>query len=183
VCIFCAIIVSSPWVFYQLWSFVAAGLYPHEKRPVHVYLPFSVGLFLLGAILCQIFVIPQAIKYLLTFNEWLGLEPDVRLNEWLGFAILLPLVFGFAFQTPLVMMALYRIGLVPLDTYRNNRRLAWFLLAITAALITPPDAVTLMFLWVPLVGLYELGILLCLLTPKPPELDLDVPDPEDLVEV
>jgi sec-independent protein translocase protein TatC len=184
VCIFCAIILSSPWVFYQLWSFVAAGLYPHEKRPVHVYLPFSIGLFLGGIALCEFFVLPKAIEVLLGFNEWLNLEPDLRLNEWLGFAILLPLVFGFSFQTPLVMLALHRIGIMTIDTFRQRRKLALFFLAIFAAFITPtPDAVTMLFMWVPLVGLYELGIFLCYLSPRPADLDIDVPDSEEMIEV
>src|SRR5262249_23128998 len=88
VCLVCGLVLGSPWIFYQLWMFVAAGLYPHEKKLVHVYLPFSLGLFLAGVFMCEIVVIPQAIKILLEFNEWLGLEPELRISEWLSFAIM-----------------------------------------------------------------------------------------------
>ena len=110
VSIYCGIVIASPWIFYQMWSFVAAGLYTHEKKLVNVYLPVSLALFLAGVALAEFVVIPKALEYLLSFNEWMDLEPDLRLNEWLSFAILMPLVFGAAFQLPLVMLVLYRPG-------------------------------------------------------------------------
>jgi sec-independent protein translocase protein TatC len=164
----CGVVLASPWIFWQLWSFVAVGLYPHERRPVHVYLPFSLGLFLAGLLFCQFLVLPKAIEALLWFNDWLDYEPDLRLTEWLGFALLLPLVFGLSFQTPLVMVCVNRLGLLDGDAFRRHRRLAWFLLAVLAAVITPTvDAVNLLLLWVPLCGLYELGLFLCRLSPRP----------------
>lgn len=180
----CGLVLGSPWIFYQIWSFIAAGLYPHEKRYVHVYLPFSLGLFLAGVFVCEFFVIPKAIEALLWFNEWIGLEPDLRLNEWLGFAIAMPLVFGVSFQTPLVMLFLERLGILHIDTYRRKRRMAWFVMAIFAAVITPStDAISMLFLWVPMSLLFELGIFLCKMSPHEPDLGIDLPDSEELVEV
>jgi sec-independent protein translocase protein TatC len=183
VCIVCGIVISSPWVFWQIWSFVAVGLYPHEKRLVNVYLPFSLFLFLGGVFLCEFFVIPKALEALLWFNEWIGLEPDLRLNEWLGFAILMPLVFGASFQTPLVMYVAERLGVLTVEAYKDKRRMAWFLMAIFAALITPSvDVFSMLLLWLPLCGLYELGILLCRLSPRS-DLDVDESESEEMVEV
>src|SRR5207302_11173114 len=103
-----------------------------------------------------------AIGTLLGFNEWLDFAPDLRLTEWLGFAVWMPLIFGLSFQTPLVMSLLERLGLVTVAAYRSKRRLAWFVLAIFAAIMTPPfDILSMMFLWVPLGVLYEMGVLLC----------------------
>jgi sec-independent protein translocase protein TatC len=162
VALVCGLVLGSPWIFWQLWMFVAAGLYPHEKRLVHVYLPFSLGLFLGGVALCQFVVIPKAVSALLWFNEWLGFEPDLRLSEWIGFAVLMPLVFGLAFQTPLVMRCVERLGILSAADYRSKRRLAWFLMAFVAALITPTiDVLSCLLLWLPLGVLYEAGILLC----------------------
>ena len=173
----CGVVLSSPWVFWNIWSFIAAGLYPNEKKLVNVYLPFSLGLFLGGILVCQFLVMPRAINALLWFNEWLDLEPDLRLNEWLGFAILMPLVFGVSFQTPLVMFMLERVGILTIDMMRAHRKIAMFLMAAFVAIITPtPDALSMLFLWVPMCGLYELGILLCRLSPRSKFLDLD---PED----
>jgi sec-independent protein translocase protein TatC len=165
---YAGLVLASPWVFYQLWAFVAAGLYPHERRLVRVYLPVSLGLFLAGVALCELVVLPWGVRYLLSYNEWLNMEPAVRFSEWLYFATLMPLVFGFAFQTPLVMLFLDRVGIAGADTYRRHRRLALFLLALVAALLAvAPDWYSMVALMLPLWGLYELGILLCRLSPRP----------------
>jgi sec-independent protein translocase protein TatC len=165
---YAGIVLASPWVFYQLWAFVAAGLYPHEKRLVRVYLPVSVGLFLAGVALCELAVLPWGVRYLLSYNEWLNMEPAVRFSEWLYFATLMPLVFGCAFQTPLVMLFLDRVGIADADTYRRHRRLALFALALLAALLAvAPDWYSMVALMLPLWGLYELGIVLCRLSPRP----------------
>jgi sec-independent protein translocase protein TatC len=177
-------VLSSPWIFYQIWAFIAAGLYPHEKRHVNVFLPISIGLFLAGVVVCQFFVIPKAIRALLWFNEWLQMEPDFRLNEYLSFAILMPVVFGLSFQTPLVMLFLERLGILTVETYRSKRGLSWFLMALFAAIILPSgDVVSMLFLWLPMGFLYELGIIMCVMSPKKPAFDLDVPESDELIEV
>lgn len=185
VCLVTGFVIASPWVFYQIWSFIAAGLYPNEKRYVNVFLPVSIGLFLVGVLLCEFVVIPQAVHALLWFNEWLDLEPALRLNEWLSFAILVPLVFGLSFQTPLVMLFLERIGVFTVDKFRTFRRYAWFILCVFAALIIPTfDIPTMLMLWLPMCFLYELGIWMCVLSPKRPTFDDDdVPKSEELIEV
>ena len=106
VCLVAGLVIASPWVFYQIWAFVAAGLYRHERSYVTKYLPFSLGLFLAGVFLCFLFVLPITLKFLLQFNVWLGVAPTLRLSDWMGFATILPLVFGISFQTPLVMLFL-----------------------------------------------------------------------------
>ena len=160
VSIVCGLLIGSPWILYQLWSFVAVGLYPEEKRMVHYFVPFSVVLFLGGATMCQFLVIPKAIHALLWFNEWLDLEPDLRFSEWLSFAMWLPLIFGLAFQTPIVVMMLARVGIVPTEVIKGKRRIIWFVMAILSAMITPQDIYSMLFLFVPLCLLLELGIFL-----------------------
>jgi sec-independent protein translocase protein TatC len=162
VCLYCGVIISSPWVFYQLWSFVAAGLYPHERSLVRYYLPFSVGLFLAGVAVCELLAMRNMVGFLLGFNEMLDLNPDLRLNEWLSFALFVPLAFGVAFQTPVVMIFINRLGIVSASWYRRNRRMAYMGLAVFAAMITAgPDPMVMMMLAAPMWLLYEIGILLC----------------------
>jgi len=183
VCMMTGLVISSPWVFYQIWSFVAAGLYPHEKKLVNVYLPYSLVLFLAGVFLCEFFVIPKAVGALLWFNEWLGMEPDLRLNEWLGFAILMPLVFGISFQTPLVMLFTERIGLFDVPTFRSYRKAAYFLIFVIAMIIVPAtDAVSLLLLAVPMCLLYEFGIGLCLWQQRSDADGMDAPESQELIE-
>lgn len=162
VSLLCGAIISSPWILYQFWMFVGAGLYPHEKRYVYIFFWPSVILFTGGAILCQFIVMPGALKALLKFNEFLGFDPDIRLNEWLSLAIILPLVFGLSFQTPLVMIFLNRIGVFSAEDYASKWRYACMILAIFAAIITPtPDVVTMGYLFLPMFGLYLAGIVIC----------------------
>ncbi len=184
VCMVTAFVLASPWVFYQLWSFVAAGLYPNEKRYVNVFMPFSIGLFIAGVVLCEVAVLPKAVEALLWFNEWLGFQPELRLNDWLGFAIIMPLIFGLTFQTPLVMLFAERVGFLTIDTMRRNRKIAWFVMAIFAALITPsPDAFSMILLWLPMSLLYELGIILCRMQPPHQTFDEGESDTGAMVEV
>jgi sec-independent protein translocase protein TatC len=162
----CGIVLASPWIFWQIWGFFASGLYAGEKRILYFFLPVSLALFLAGVLGCQFLVMPRAIETLLGFNEWLGFEPDLRLSEWLSFAIWMPLVFGLSFQTPLVMLALERFGIVTIEFYGQKRRIAWFVLAVVAAAIIPSmDVASMLLLWLPLGLLYELGIWFCRMAP------------------
>jgi sec-independent protein translocase protein TatC len=155
------IIIASPMILYELWSFVAAGLYPHEKRYVYYLLPASIGLFFAGVFMCQFFVMPAALEALFSFNSWLEIDPDLRLKEWLGFAIMMPLITGICFQTPLVMLFLGKVGIFTAADFWSKWRIAVFILMIFAAVVSPSvDAVSLFILWVPMCGLYFLGIFL-----------------------
>jgi sec-independent protein translocase protein TatC len=159
-------ILSSPWVFYHIWSFVAAGLYPHEKRYVHIFLPFSLGLFLAGAALAFVFVFQPVLNFLLSFNDWLGIDPDPRISEWLGFVLLLPLGFGVAFQLPLVMLFLERIGIFNVTAYLEKWRVAVLVIFILSAILTPADPYSIWLMAVPLTLLYFLGVMLCYFWPR-----------------
>jgi len=184
VSVYCGIVLSSPWIFYQMWAFVAAGLYPHEKKYVHIYLPFSLALFLCGVLVCQYLVMPIGIHYLLSFNEWMNVEPNLRLTDWLSFAIMMPLITGAAFQTPLVMFFLERAGIVTVEQYQKHWRIAIFGLTLAGALLAAsPDPLSMLSLAVPMCCLYWLGILLCKYMPRHKDLDLDVPESEELIEV
>jgi sec-independent protein translocase protein TatC len=166
------VVIASPWIFFQIWSFISAGLYPHERAYVYRFLTPSIGLFLTGVLLCQFLVLPGAVRALLGFNMWIDMDPEIRLNEWLSFAILLPLVFGVAFQTPLVMFILNRLGMFGWEDYWSRWRYAVIILAILSALLTPtPDAVTMLYLFVPMFGLYMLGVAICKFFPPQHELD------------
>jgi sec-independent protein translocase protein TatC len=117
---------------------------------------------------------PKAVEASLWFNEWLDYEPEFRLTEWLGFAILMPFIFGLAFQTPLAMLLLRRLGLVRVQTYHEKRRLAWFIMALFAAVACPStDAYSMVLLLAPMGLLYELGIILCRWAPGQPEIPTD----------
>ncbi len=160
------LIVASPWIFYQIWSFVAAGLYPREKKYVHIFLPFSLGLFLAGAALAFFFVFEPVLKFLFYFNDKLEIVPDIRISEWLSFVLILPLGFGIAFQLPLVMLFLERIGIFDVKAYLSRIRFAILLIFVMAMFLTPADPYSMLLMAVPLTILYFGGILLCKYMPR-----------------
>jgi sec-independent protein translocase protein TatC len=160
-------VISAPWVFYQLWSFVASGLYRHERYYVRVYLPFSVLLFLAGASLAFCFVFQPVLRFLLNFNGILGINPTPQITDWLNFVLLVPLCFGISFQLPLVMLFLERIGVFTVSAYFSKWRIAVLAIALLSAMLAPsPDPYSMMLLAVPLTFLYFGGIFLCKYMPR-----------------
>ncbi len=161
------VIISSPWVFYWLWSFVAAGLYPHEKHYVYLFLPFSLILFLGGAALAFFFVFQPVLSFFLSFNAWLGIDTAPRITEWLNFVLLMPLGFGVSFQLPLVMLFLERIGIFDVQAYVEKWRVAVLVIFIIAMVLTPSmDPWSMLLMAVPLCILYFGGLLLCRYMPR-----------------
>jgi sec-independent protein translocase protein TatC len=161
ICMVSGLVLTSPFVFYQGWAFIAAGLYRHERHYVKKFLPFSLGLFLIGVFLCFFGVLPVTLGFLLKFNVWLGIEPTMRITDWMSFATILPVVFGVCFQTPLIMLFLERVGILKVEDFRSKRKIAILIMVIAAAVLTPgPDVFSQLMLAIPMVGLYELGILM-----------------------
>ena len=159
-------LVSSPWVFYQIWMFVGAGLYMHERKYVYTFLPFSLGLFFPGAATAYLFVFEPVLTFLFSFNQSLGIDPDPKISEWLGFVLLLPLGFGVSFQLPLVMLFLERIGVMTVRDFLEKWRMAVLVIFIVSAVLTPADPYSIFFMAVPLTFLYFGGILLAKYLPK-----------------
>ena len=155
------LILSSPWVFYQLWMFIAAGLYPHEKKYVHLAAPFSAVLFVAGAMFFILIVAPLTLRFLVKFNSsFLGADSRFTFPYYISFITHLMLVFGVAFQTPTAIFFLNRTGLVSMRSLVNARKYILLVVFIVAAMATPPDPVSQVTLAVPLYLLFELGILL-----------------------
>jgi sec-independent protein translocase protein TatC len=160
------LVLASPYVFYQIWIFVAAGLYPHEKHYVFLYLPISLLLFFGGASLAFAFVFQPVLSFLFTFNKGMNAEFDPRIGEWLNFVLILPLGFGISFQLPLVMLFINRIGIASLDFYVQQWRVAILIICVISMVLTPADPVSMLLMAVPLCFLYLLGIGMCKYMPS-----------------
>ena len=160
------VVLASPLIFYQIWAFVAAGLYPHEKKYIHIFLPFSLALFLAGAATAFVFVLEPVLGFLFQFNRWLDIEQDMRISEWINFVLVLPLGFGISFQLPLVMLFLERIGIFNVEIYLSKWRIAVLVIAVLAMLLTPADPYSMILMGAPLTVLYFAGILLCRFMPR-----------------
>lgn len=165
------LVLSSPWVFYQMWLFVAAGLYPHERKYIHIYLPMSSGLFLGGAAFCFYCVFPFVLGFLLQFSDDLKLQTQIRIADWIDFAIMLPVMFGISFQLPLVMLFLERLSIFEIKDYQEKRRIAIFVITVISMILTPAEPYSMLMMMVPMILLYEVGILICRWFPKPKPFD------------
>ena len=163
------LIISSPWVFYQLWMFVAAGLYAHERRYVRLAVPFTVVLFVAGALFFLFVVAPLCLRFFLKFGEILGLSSTWTFKDYVSFITRMMLVFGIAFQTPIAIFILTKTGLVTIAALRRSRKYVLLSVFIVAAVATPPDVVSQIALALPLYALFELGILISYLAkPRKP---------------
>jgi sec-independent protein translocase protein TatC len=158
------LIISSPWVFYQLWMFVAAGLYPREKRYVYKAVPFSAILFIIGALFFLGIVAPISLRFFLRFGDFIKVEPNWTLQKYVSFITVLMLVFGIAFQTPIAIFFLNRTGLISIQALRKSRKYVLLAIFIIAAVVTPPDVISQITLAIPLYALFELGIVLSYFT-------------------
>lgn len=163
---FSGLLIASPYIFWQLWSFVAAGLYPHEKRYVHLFLPISLVLFWSGALLAFFFAFDYVLAFLFSFNRALNIQAELRISEWVGFVLFLPLGFGIAFQLPLVMFFLARVGIFSIEAYIEKWRIAILVIFIISMVLTPADPVSMLLMAFPLSGLYFLGIALAKWMPR-----------------
>ena len=153
------IIVTSPFILYQIWAFVAPGLYQKEKRYV---IPFVLGgslFFALGVLFGYYVAIPIGFRFLLGFATDL-IKPMPSMKEYLSFSIKFLLAFGLVFEFPVVLVLLAKIGVVDAKMLARQRKYAILLIFIFAAVMTPPDIISQVLMAIPLMGLYELSILL-----------------------
>jgi sec-independent protein translocase protein TatC len=161
------LILTAPWVFYQMWMFVAAGLYPKEREYVYRAVPFSAGLFIIGALFFLFIIARVTLAFFLGFGDIVGIASQWTVQKYISFVTILMLVFGIAFQTPIAVYILVRVGLVSIQTLRKTRGYVVIGLAFFSAVATPsPDPWTMLALLIPLYGLYESGILLARIAQK-----------------
>ena len=154
------LIISSPWVFYQLWMFVAVGLYEKERRYIQVAVPFSALLFVTGALFFLFLIAPLSLKFFLMFGDLIGVSSNWTFQKYISFVTMLMLVFGLGFQTPIAIFVLNRTGLVSIKTLKSSRKYVFIGVFAVAAIATPPDVISQITLAFPLYVLFELGILM-----------------------
>lgn len=154
---FVAVFVAVPWLLYQLWSFVAPGLYAREKRLAVPLLVSSLLLFYLGCAFAYFLVLPAVFHFLTTFRpEVIAITPDA--NAYLDFVLAIFFAFGSSFELPVAMVILVLLGWVTPQQFKDSRGYAVVGIFIVAAVLTPPDVVSQLLLAIPMCVLYELGI-------------------------
>jgi len=155
-----ALIFSLPVIFYQLWRFISPGLLPKEKRYVVPFVLFATILFIFGATFCFLIVLPFAMTFLLGYKT-ANLTPMLSVGNYIDFCLKFILAFGAIFELPLAIIFLTRFGIVSPATLAKNRKYAVLVAFIVAAILTPtPDAFNQTLMAVPMIVLYEIGILI-----------------------
>ena len=153
-----AFMAALPVVLYQLWAFVAPGLYSHEKKLVLPLVISSTVLFVAGVAFCYFIVIPGMSRFIQAFAPAsITAAPDIE--QYFGFVLTLFLVFGIAFEVPIAVIVLARIGVVTIEQLKKMR--GYFIVGafIVSAVVTPPDVISQLALAVPMILLYEIGII------------------------
>jgi sec-independent protein translocase protein TatC len=152
-----AFLLALPVVLYQMWAFVAPGLYSHEKKLVMPLVVSSTVLFMVGVAFCYFFVFGQVFKFIQSFApKSITAAPDIE--AYLSFVISMFIAFGLAFEVPIVVIVLARMNVVTIEKLKDFRSYFIVLAFIIAAIVTPPDVVSQLALAIPMCILYEIGI-------------------------
>jgi sec-independent protein translocase protein TatC len=153
-----AFLIALPVILYQLWAFVAPGLYKHEKRFVLPLIVSSTVLFFVGMAFCYFFVFKMVFTFIAQLAPAsINVAPDIE--NYFGFVLGMFLAFGMAFETPVVVVVLVATGLVSLEVLREVRRYVIVGAFVVAAIVTPPDVASQLALAIPLCILYEIGLI------------------------
>ena len=153
-----AFLLALPFVLWQVWAFVAPGLYSHEKKLVLPLVVSSTVLFFIGVAFCYYFVFGQVFAFIQSFApKSITAAPDIE--AYLSFVLSMFLAFGLAFEVPIAVVVLARMGVVSIEKLKNFRGYFIVIAFVIAAIVTPPDVVSQLALAVPMCLLYEVGIL------------------------
>ena len=161
-----AFMIALPYVLYQMWAFVAPGLYQNEKRLVVPLLASSTLLFFVGMAFAYFLVFPMAFRFFADFTP-AGVTMATDIDKYFSFVLTMFVVFGIAFEVPVVEVLLVKIGVVTVQQLRDVRRYVIVAIFVVAAVVTPPDVFSQLALAIPLCILYELGIILAKILGKP----------------
>ncbi len=157
VAFFAGFVLSLPVIFWQLWLFLAPGLYDHEKKLVIPFVFFATLMFLIGASFAYYIVVPIGFDFLIAFgNSVVSVLPSI--GKYVGFFTKLMIGFGIAFELPVITFFLAKIGLVTDETLKGFFRYAIVLIFVVAAVLTPPDVISQVLMALPLLFLYGVSI-------------------------
>ncbi len=164
-CLMTAVFLAYPVILYQIWKFVEAGLYKKERRYVRIFAPISFIAFIIGVLFGYFFLIPFGLQFLI---KVLGgeIQPIITMSQYISLVTMLTLALGVVFQLPLVMLFVSRIGMLEAEDFIKWRMYSILIIFILAAVITPPDPFTQVMTALPMIILYEIGILVIRPTKK-----------------
>ena len=157
VTLFASLVVALPFVLYQIWAFIAPGLYKHEKRLVVPLIATSTMLFLIGCLFAYLIVFPTVFHFVAAFTPE-GVEMNTDIQKYFDFVLTIFLAFGLAFETPIAVVILTRMGIVSIEKLKESRPYVIVGAFVIAAIFTPPDVISQLLLAFPIWILYEVGL-------------------------
>ena len=155
------LLLSSPWVIWQIWAFVASGLYKKERKFAYAVAPVSAILFISGSVFFMTVVAPLTMGFFIKFNAYMDVQSQFTLQNYINMILLLVLAFGVAFQMPIVIVFAERMHLVTIEKLTSIRKFMILGLIVVSAMITPPDFISQVAMAGPLYILYEASIIVC----------------------
>jgi Tat protein translocase TatC len=158
-CLITSVFFAYPIIIYQIWQFVSVGLYKKEQKYVLLFLPISYAAFVVGGIFGYFLLIPFGLQFLIGILGP-GIQPIITMGQYVSFVFMLTVALGLVFQLPLVMLLLSKIRFITPDKFIAWRKYAILVIFIIAAIVTPPDPFTQTMTAIPMIVLYELGILI-----------------------
>jgi sec-independent protein translocase protein TatC len=156
--LFAGLAFALPPILYFLTRFILPGLNEKEKKYLPLVFLFGAALFALGILFCYWIALPQSLKFLWRYNEFMGILPLWTIESYISFVIFFMLAFGLAFETPLLILSLVKLDLLSPMLLREKRRHAIVVIIIVAAVLTPPDVFSQILLAIPMIFLYEICI-------------------------
>lgn len=163
-----SIVLNLPILFYQIYKFISPGLYKSEKRIFVILLVLGILLFISGMLFCYYLIMPNAWKFFLSFehSHHAIITLEAKMNEYLSLSLHILMAFGISFELPLILMLCNKLNFITYDTLKKRRRIAIVVIFFIAAIITPPDIISQIGLALPMILLYEIGLILCNLENK-----------------
>ncbi|WP_462421559.1 twin-arginine translocase subunit TatC [Salinicoccus sp. Marseille-QA3877] len=160
VIIIIAFVIILPVILYQLWAFIAPGLYSNEQKLTLSYIPIVMVLMLIGMAFSYFIVVPYIVQFTFDLSAEMGIATTIGINQYFGFLFRTVLPFGVIFQMPILVLFLTQLGMITPMFLKKNRKYAYFILFIIAAIIAPPDFMTHIILTIPMILLYEVSIVI-----------------------
>ena len=160
VIIIIAVVIILPVILYQLWAFISPGLYSNEQKLTLSYIPIVMVLMLTGMAFSYFIVVPYIVQFTFDLSAEMGIATTIGINQYFGFLFRTVLPFGVIFQMPILILFLTQLGMITPMFLKKNRKYAYFILFIIAAVIAPPDFMTHIILTIPMILLYEVSIVI-----------------------
>ena len=159
--VMCGFVIAFPYIVFEIWRFIAPALYSNEKKALSTAFSLSSILFYIGVLVGYFMVLPICLQFFMSYTVSEDVVNSINLNSYISMFVSMVLMIGIVFEFPTLVLVLSKLGIIDRSTLKKGRKLAFIVILVIAAFITPADPVSMFVLGLPMYLLYELSILLC----------------------